>query len=297
MISPAPLQKGDTIAIVSTARAISVEELDFAVSTIEQWGFKVEKGPNLHGRYHQFSGTDEERLHDFQQALDNPDIKAILCARGGYGTVRIIDDINWEKFLNNPKWIAGYSDVSVLLNTLCCFGIKSLHSTMPINFSSNTEESLNSLKNCLQGDLPEYKFKKHPLNVEGDVEGVLIGGNLSMLYSQTGSASSLQTEGCILFLEDLDEYLYHIDRMMHNLRRNNYFKGLKGVVIGGMSDMNDNAVPFGFVAEEIIHHHLKELDIPIAFGFPAGHLNDNRCLIMGNSVRLKVNSSPLLKFL
>ena len=296
MITPPALIPGDTIAIISTARKISREELETAFAEITNRGFKVIFGKNLFEEENQFSGSDTQRAEDLQTCMDNPEVKAILCARGGYGTVRIIDSIDFSRFAKSPKWICGYSDVTVLHNKLSRLGIESLHSTMPINFATNTPEALSSLFDTLSGKSPEYRFDAHPYNKEGVAEGKLIGGNLSMLYSQTGSNTALQTEAAILFIEDLDEYLYHIDRMMYNLRRNGYFEDLAGVIVGGMSDMNDNTVPFGKPAEEIISDHFSEYDFPVCFGFPAGHLADNRTLIAGRKVKLYVSENPSLYF-
>ncbi|WP_417612542.1 S66 peptidase family protein [Owenweeksia hongkongensis] len=296
MITPPALKSGDTIAIISTARKISREELEPAVAEITKRGFKVLFGKNLFEEENQFSGSDTHRTVDMQACMDNPEVKAILCARGGYGTVRIIDKVDFSRFANSPKWICGYSDVTVLHNKLCNLGVESLHSTMPVNFTTNTPEALDSLFDALMGKSPEYHFESHPYNRKGVAEGKLIGGNLSMLYSQTGSNTALQTEGAILFIEDLDEYLYHIDRMMYNLKRNGYFENLAGVIVGGMSDMNDNTIPFGKTAEEIIRDHFAEYDFPICFGFPAGHVADNRSLIMGREVKLNVSENSSLYF-
>lgn len=290
MILPPPLLKGDTIGIVSTARKISPEELRPAINTIAQWGFKVKMAANLHSQHHQFAGTDEQRISDIQTFINDPSIKAILCARGGYGTVRIIDAIDFSAIKKHPKWIAGYSDVTVLHNKLSNIGIASLHSTMPINFATNATEALASLNRALTGQKLCYDIKPHPFNKSGIGEGLVTGGNLSMLYSQTGSPTAIRTNGRILFMEDLDEYLYHIDRMMYNLKRNRYLDAPAGVVIGSMGNMNDNAIPFGSSAEEIIHQHLAGYNYPVCFGFPAGHLPDNRTLIMGQKARLIVQA-------
>ncbi|WP_417589430.1 S66 peptidase family protein [Owenweeksia hongkongensis] len=296
MITPPALKPGETIAIISTARKISREELEPTVAEITKRGFKVLFGKNLFEEENQFSGSDKQRAEDLQACLDNPEVKAILCARGGYGTVRIIDKIDFSRFANSPKWICGYSDVTVLHNKLCNLGVESLHSTMPVNFTTNTPEALDSLFDALMGKSLAYHFASHPYNRKGVAEGKLIGGNLSMLYSQSGSNTALQTKGAILFIEDLDEYLYHIDRMMYNLKRNGYFENLAGVIVGGMSNMNDNTIPFGKTAEEIIRDHFAEYDFPICFGFPAGHVADNRSLIMGREVKLNVSENSSLYF-
>ena len=285
MIIPEKLVVGDKIGIISTARKITIEELNPAIKTLESWGLQVVLGINLFQEDDQFSGTVVQRANDLQSMIDDNSIKAILCARGGYGTVQIIDAIKFTNLKKNSKWIVGYSDVTVLHSHLNNLGIASLHASMPINFESNTNESLLSLKNALFGNLNNVECKAHPLNKFGKIEGDVVGGNLSILYSLLGSSSDIDTIGKILFIEDLDEYLYHVDRMMMNLKRNGIFGNLKGLIIGGMSDMNDNSIPFGKTAEQIILDYTKGYDFPICFGFPVGHLTDNRCLILGiNSI-------------
>lgn len=295
MITPPALQPGDKVGIISTARKISAEELQPALKIIKSWGYKPSLGKHLFAAHHQFAGTDAQRLADLQSFINDPDIKAILCARGGYGTVRIIDQVDFAPLLKHPKWICGYSDVSVLHNKLDRLGIASLHCSMPINFGSNTTEALTSISDVLAGRSITYRLAPHSFNRSGTTEGRLTGGNLSMLYSQLGSPTALDTTGAILFMEDLDEYLYHIDRMMYNLARNNYFSKVAAIIVGGMSDMNDNQVPFGQSAEEIINDHVKNLGIPVCFGFPAGHLKDNRSLIMNRPARLQVGDEVILE--
>tara|TARA_B110000238_G_scaffold195928_1_gene235860 strand:+ start:171 stop:1067 length:897 start_codon:yes stop_codon:yes gene_type:complete len=291
MIIPEKLNIGDKIGIISTARKISTEELNPAIETLESWGFKVILGINLFEEDDQFSGTIEQRTADLQIMIDDNSIKAILCARGGYGTVQIIDGINFNNLKINPKWIVGYSDVTVLHSHLNNLGIASLHASMPINFVSNTNDSLKSLKNALLGNLNSAKCKAHPLNKFGKIEGDIVGGNLSILYSLSGSQSDINTAGKILFIEDLDEYLYHVDRMMMNLKRSRMLGKLKGLIVGGMSNMNDNSISFGKTAEQIILDHTKDYDFPICFGFPAGHLSDNCSLRLGVNSVLEINKN------
>ena len=291
MIIPEKLKIGDKIGIISTARKITMEELNPAIKTLESWGLKVVLGINLFQEDNQFSGTVEQRTADLQSMIDDNSIKAILCARGGYGTVQIIDAINFTNLKKNSKWIVGYSDVSVLHSHLNNLGIASLHATMPINFESNTKESLSSLKNSLFGNLNSIECKAHPLNKFGKIEGDIVGGNLSILYSLLGSQSDIDTTDKILFIEDLDEYLYHIDRMMMNLKRNGMLVNLKGLIVGGMSDMNDNSIAFGKTAEQIILEYTKDYDFPICFGFPSGHLADNRCLRLGIHSLLEISEN------
>ena len=294
MIFPEKLKIGDKIGIISPARKITLNELDLAIKTIESWELKVELGSNLFEVDNQFSGTIEQRSTDLQTMIDDDSIKAILCARGGYGTVQIIDNIDFSKLKNNPKWIVGYSDVTVLHSHLNKLGIASLHATMPINFKTNAKESLASLKNGLFGNENNILCGPHPFNKFGKVEAEVVGGNLSILYSLLGSNSDVDTDGKILFIEDLDEYLYHIDRMMMNLKRNGKFTKLKGLVVGGMSDMNDNTIPFGKTAEEIILEYIKEFDFPVCFNFPAGHLDDNRTLVFGKECTLEINENGVI---
>jgi muramoyltetrapeptide carboxypeptidase len=258
---------------------------------LESWGLKVVLGANLFSTDNQFSGTIQQRSDDLQSMIDNDTIKAILCARGGYGTVQIIDNIDFSKLKNNPKWIIGYSDITVLHSYLNNLGIASLHASMPINFETNTNESLTSLKNSLFGIEKSIECKVHPFNRFGKIKAEIVGGNLSILYSLLGSDSDIDTDDKILFIEDLDEYLYHIDRMLMNLKRNGKFAKLKGLIVGGMSDMNDNDTPYGKTAEEIISEHTKGYDFPICFGFPTGHLEDNRTIRFGLTSVLEITEN------
>tara|TARA_B100000767_G_scaffold92552_1_gene88980 strand:- start:746 stop:1642 length:897 start_codon:yes stop_codon:yes gene_type:complete len=296
MIIPKKLMLGDKIGIISSARKITKEELSPAIKTIESWGFKVVFGKNLFEEDDQFSGTIKQRTVDLQMMIDDNSIKAILCARGGYGTVQIIDHINFTNLKINPKWIIGYSDITVLHCHLNNLGIASLHASMPINFEFNTKMSLLSLKNSLFGNPKIVETKAHPLNKYGKIEGDIVGGNLSILYSLSGSQSDINTAGKILFIEDLDEYLYHIDRMMINLKRSGMLEKLKGLIVGGMSHMNDNDISFGKTAEQIILDCTKEYDFPICFGFPAGHISDNRCIRFGINSVLEINKNGVILF-
>ena len=299
---PPPLNQGDKIGIVATARKITTSECAHAYEMLKSWGLKPVWGKTISPKkfsadstnnpaeYHQFAGKDKFRATDFQQMLDDPDIKAILCARGGYGTVRIIDDLDFIAFCQDPKWIIGYSDITVLHSHIQQnFGIATLHATMPINFEESSIEALKSLRKVLFGKRLRYSFEAHLLNRQGKAEGILTGGNLSVLYSLLGSSSDVDTAGKILFLEDLDEYYYHIDRMMVNLKRGGILTNLAGLVVGGMSKMSDNTIPFGKTVYNIIAEHTAGFDYPVAYGFPAGHFDDNRALVMGAKVVLKVD--------
>ena len=296
LIQPTFLQKNDTVAIVSTARKITLEEIQPAIDLLKKWDLNVEIGKTIDLEENQFAGSDTERVNDFQKMLDNPKIKAIWCARGGYGTVRIIDKLDFREFQKNPKWIAGYSDVTVLHSHIHNLGFQTLHATMPLDIAKNTNEALDTLKKCLFEDSISYKINSSEENRNGKAQGVLVGGNLSMIYSLLGSETSINADGKILFIEDLDEYRYHIDRMLMNLKRNNYFENLKGLIVGGMTDMHDNKIPFGKNAKEIILDIVSEYDFPVVFDFPAGHLKDNRALVFGRNVELEVgkNNTHLL---
>ena len=290
MITPPFLQKGDTVAIVSTARKNIDDNLKPTIDLLEGWGLKVKIGKTIGLDYYQLAGTDEQRTADFQEQMDNPNIKAIWCVRGGYGTVKIIDKLDFTKFKKQPKWIIGFSDVTVLHSHLNRMGIESLHATMPVAISRATDEAKNSLCAALFNDKLEYTLDCDALNHLGKAKGELVGGNLSILYSLLGSESAVDCNGKILFIEDLDEYLYHVDRMMVNLKRNGCLQNLKGIIVGAMTEMKDNEIPWGRNALEIIEDTVKGLNIPIIYNFPAGHIRDNRTLIFGRQVSMEVNA-------
>ena len=304
MITPNTLQKGDTIAIVSTARKLKKEELRPALKILESWGLKAVLGKTIGAEENQFAGNEELRAEDFQQMLDNPKIKAIWCARGGYGTVKMIDMLDFSAFQKNPKWIIGYSDVTVLHSHIHNLGIETLHAQMCLDIENKTEEARESIRKVLFEQEYSIAFnvntynktfqQKHQLS---SIQSKIVGGNLSVFYSLCGSSSAINTDGKILFIEDLDEYLYHIDRMMMNLKRNGVFKNLKALIVGGMTDMNDNRIPFGKTAEEIILDAVKDYNYPVFFNFPAGHIKDNQALIFGREVKLiSENDQVILNF-
>lgn len=300
MITPPHLKTGDKVAIIATARKVSYAEMEPAIAQLKAWGLKVLTGNYLTAESNQFAGTDQERTADFQQMLDDADVKAIFCARGGYGSVRIIDRLDFTHFVVSPKWIVGYSDITVFhAHINRNFGIETLHGTMPINFPPDGREtpSTESLRKALFGEDIQYRFASHPLNRMGNASGEVMGGNLSMLYSLSGSISDADTEGKILFIEDVDEYLYHIDRMMMNLKRAGKLSHLAGLVVGGLSGMNDNTIPYGFTAEQIIADAVAEYDYPVSFNFPAGHQDNNFSLIMGRQAVLSVADETSLSFL
>jgi muramoyltetrapeptide carboxypeptidase len=291
MITPPPLKQGDKIGIMAPARKITSAELVAAIKIIRDRGFEVELGKTINAADNQFAGTDGLRTSDFQYMLDNEDIKAVIFARGGYGCLRIIDGLNFDKFIEKPKWLAGYSDICVIHSHInSVLAIQSLHSTMPINFIDNTDESLTSLFNVLLGKTQFYKFPYQGLNSLGSTKAEIVGGNLSVLYSLLGSKSFPDLNNKILFFEDLDEYLYHIDRMMTALVRAGKLSRLSGLLVGGMTKMNDNDIPFGKNAEEIIKDAVADFKYPIAFGFPAGHIDDNRAIVLGGKYEFLVGT-------
>ena len=294
MIRPNYLQKGDTVAIVSTARKVFEKELIPALVILKNWKLNVVIGTSIEAEEHQFAGNDNLRASDFQEMLDNPKIKAIWCARGGYGTIRMIDLLDFSNFKNNPKWIIGYSDVTVLHSHLHQLGFETLHAQMPVSIETKTAACVQSLKSSLFGKNTNITIPYEVSNVMGNAKGVLVGGNLSMLYSLCGSSSSISTKGKILFIEDLDEYLYHIDRMLQNLKRNGMLDQLEGLIIGGMTKMNDNDIPFGQSAEEIILSICDDYNYPIVFNFPAGHVKDNRALILGRKAELIISKTETI---
>lgn len=299
MTTPPYLKKGDRIAIVSPARKITPAEVEPAIRMFRAWGLDVVEGEHLYASWSQFAGSDDQRKADFQRMLDDDSIRAIVCSRGGYGTVRIIDQLDFTGFVNNPKWIVGYSDVTVLHSHIHRhFGIETLHAIMPVNFKDKCDgnPSINTLKKVLFGKEIRYSFPVSPHDRKGSGKGQLVGGNLSILYSLTNTNSDISTHGKILFLEDLDEYLYHIDRMMMNLRRSGKLEGLAGLIVGGMTQMHDNEVPYDKTANGIIAEAVEDYLYPVCYDFPAGHLDDNRALILGREVTFTVGEEVWIKF-
>lgn len=284
------LKTGDTIALAAPSR--KVVSLDFAPleNHLVEIGFKVVHAGNLCLADNQFAGTDAERISAMNQLFSNPEVKAVIAVRGGYGAARIVDQLKWNALLQHPKWLCGFSDFTVLLNhQYACNGLPALHSDMAVHFGQNGyEDNFSSLLDALMGKSISISVSKHPFNRQGNAKGILVGGNLSVLYSMLGSVSLPDMHGKILFLEDLDEYLYHIDRMMLGLKRAGVFENLGGVVVGSMSEMHDNEIPFGKDAETIIRDQLNEYDFPIIFGFPAGHTELNRAFFVGAETEIAV---------
>jgi muramoyltetrapeptide carboxypeptidase len=285
---PPYLTKGDTVGILATARKVDLAPLQPAIALLKSWGLNVVIGKTIGLSDNQLAGADWQRATDFQEMLDNPKIKAIWCAKGGYGTVRMIDRLDFTKFKKKPKWFIGFSDATVMHSQINNFDIATLHALVGISVGRATPAAVESFRKALFGEKLSYALPAHKYNHEGKTTGELIGGNLSVLYSIVGSKSEADYKGKIIFIEDLDEYLYHIDRMMMNLERNDYFKNVKGIIIGGMTKMRDNDIPWGHDALDIIQDITKEYKIPICFNFPAGHIQDNRALVMGKQITLDV---------
>lgn len=289
-IIPPFLKKGSTIGIAATARKVTFAEIEPSIALFQTWGLQVKLSSTLFCEHKQFAGTDEERAKGLQELLDDSEIDAIIIARGGYGNVRMIDLVNFTSFKQNPKWLIGFSDITVLQSAILSqTNFASLHAPMAFSFQPERfdEESAESLRKALFGEGISISLTSHYMNTfpENSVlKGELFGGNLSVIYSLLGSETLPDSNGRILFIEDLDEYLYHIDRMMVGLKRAKFFNGLQAVLVGDMSDMKDNAIPFGKNALEIIHEHIIDLGIPLVFGLPCGHEKRNLCLAFGTEI-------------
>jgi len=290
---PPYLNPGDRVGIAAPARWVDKDDMDFFLKALGNEEWEAMTG-SIYRRHHQYSGSDKGRLEDLQAMLDNPEIKAVFCARGGYGTGKLLAGLDLNTFARYPKWIAGFSDITALHSCIMMkLGTAVLHSAMPYTLRDSTDNQdpgLMSLFAALRGETPVYDIPPEDLNRTGRGQGVLLGGNLSVLYSLTGTAFQLPTNGAILFLEDVDEYLYHIDRMMLNLQLAGMLENLNGLVIGGMTDMHDNEIPFGKTAYEIIREAVEPYGFPVCFGFPAGHQSPNMALILGREVYLDVDA-------
>ncbi|MFL5742621.1 MAG: LD-carboxypeptidase [Flavisolibacter sp.] len=291
---PPYLKKGDTIGIVAPAGFMPIEKMQTCIETLDAWGYTVKLGTTTHSNSdNYFSGTDEERLQDLQQVMDDPSINAVLCARGGYGLSRIIDKISFKKFRKHPKWLIGFSDVTVLhAHIFSRFEIASLHAPMAAAFNDGGADSpyIRSLKNALEGGKSSYECGAHPFNKNGEAKGRLVGGNLSLLVHLLGTRSELDTKNKILFLEDVGEYLYNVDRMLVQLKRSEKLKGLAGLIIGGFTDGKDTERPFGKTVYEIIQEHVCEYKYPVSFGFPVSHGPENYALKIGVNYSLQVRA-------
>ena len=292
LTTPAYLQKGDMIAIVAPAGILKNRKhvIDKAKKLAESWGLKVVIGKHVFTQANHFAGTDEQRCQDFQEALDNPKVKAIWSARGGYGSVRILDQLDFSKFKENPKWIIGYSDITAFHNHIHNLGVETLHAMMGTSMQDDPvdiAETIETFRKALFGEQLKYTIKSSKENRKGNAEGVLVGGNIAILASMLGSDSQLNTDGKILFIEEIGEYKYAIDRMLQSLKRAGYFNKVKGIIVGDMTKIRKNTTPWGSSIEQLILDIVPN-EIPVLFGFPAGHEPDNRALIMGRTVKLSV---------
>jgi muramoyltetrapeptide carboxypeptidase len=293
VIYPQSLQPGDMIGVVCPAGYMPLEKTDQAVKTLQEWGFRVRLGRTVGHQHHYFSGTDAERKDDLQAMLDDPEIKAILCGRGGYGTGRIIDQLDFSVFLQQPKWIIGFSDITILhAHLLAKYNIASLHAPMANAFNDGGSEGpyVLSLRDMLTGKDSMYVVGGHPFNRPGKATGTLVGGNLALVAHLIGTPSEVDTQGAILFLEDVGEYIYNIDRMMYQLKRAGKLEGLTGLIFGGFTDTKDTAIPFGQTIEEVLQEHVKEYDFPVCFHFPVSHDTPNYALISGGTYRMDIDA-------
>ena len=293
-IAPPFLKLGDTVAIVAPSGVLKhrTADIERAKKVLHSWGLEVVVGKHVFKEYHHFAGTDTERCEDLQNALDNPAIKAIWCARGGYGTVRILDQLDYTRFKQHPKWLIGYSDITALHSQIHNLGYQTLHAIMCVSIPENIaeiKESIKTLKNAIFGKAEIYTLKGSQYNQEGEVSGMLVGGNLTLLHTMLGSKTSIDTTNKILFIEEIGEYKYHIDRMLQSLKRAGYFNHCKGVLIGDMSKLRKNTTLWGSSIEQLIIDALAPYNLPIAFNMPAGHEKDNRTLILGREIHLKVS--------
>jgi len=296
--TPPYLKSGDTIGLVCPAGYMPIEKVQSCISTLQKWGYHVSTGNTVgSSSENYFSGTDEERLDDLQQMMDDDGVHAILCARGGYGLTRILDKINFKKFKEHPKWIIGFSDVTILHSHIYSnYGISTIHAPMAGAFNDPEPENkfLVSLHKVLEGRKISYQTDVHPFNRKGEAVGELVGGNLAMLAHAIGTDSDIKTKGKILFIEDVGEYLYNIDRMMYQLKRADKFKKLGGLIVGGFTDIKDTDRPFGKTAEEIIREAVNDYDFPVCFGFPVSHEKENYALKIGVGYKLRVGKAKVM---
>ncbi len=290
MNTPSYLKKGDKVALIAPAAKITRDYINNAVKLLNEWGLEVVIGKNILNANNYYAATDKLRADDLQHALDDPEIKAIICARGGYGTIRTMNKIVPGKFAQYPKWVVGFSDITVLHNYLQnTVNTESIHGTMPVQFEKNDKHTLDSLKNALFGEKIYYRFATNSKSLLGNTSGILTGGNLSVIYSLSGTPWDIDTNNKILFIEDVDEYLYHIDRIMMNLSSRGKLKNIKGLIVGAMNMMKEGKTPYGISVEDIILEHLKPLSVPVAFDFPAGHGVKNHAFYLGRNIQLNID--------
>ncbi|WP_316807341.1 LD-carboxypeptidase [Pedobacter agri] len=290
---PPYLKKGDKIAIVCPAKKLP-KPIDHAISILESWGLEVVIGESVYASHHQFAGTDQLRTRDIQRFLDDASIRAIICGRGGYGAIRIIDELDFTAFHQHPKWFIGFSDVTVLLSHIIAqTQTQCLHAQMPYTFDESTEEALSSLKNSLFGAPQTYNYTSEFTNQEGVASGVLIGGNLTLLAMVQGSVSEMDFDNKILFLEDVGEQEFSIDRMMRMLKRAGKLKHLKGLIIGAFNEIDEEKISFGQTADQVIWEVVKDYGYPVCFNFPTGHIDNNLSMILGAEVELIVEKNKV----
>lgn len=291
---PPYLKAGDTIAIIAPSGVLKnrSKEIEQAKELLKDWGLIAVVGKHVFNQANHFAGTDDERCEDLQKALDDPKIKAIWCARGGYGAVRILDKLDFSKFRTNPKWVIGYSDITALHNQIHNEGAESIHAMMCTSLQDDLteiEETVSTFKDAIFGKTLSYTIKGSEYNRTGKATGELVGGNLTMLHTMLGSKTSIDVSGKILFIEEIGEYKYHIDRMLQSLKRAGYFDNCKGVIVGNMTKLRKNTTLWGTSVEQLVLDALANYDFPIAFNMPAGHEKDNRAMILGRTVELTVN--------
>ncbi len=268
--------------------------MDDAIALLQSWGLEVVLGETVYASYHQFAGDDDLRARDLQRFVDDDSVKAIIAARGGYGTVRIIDRVDFSRFAMHPKWMIGFSDITVLHTHLYAnYGVQTIHGQMPVNIPDASKYSLDTLRKALFGEDFGYSLPSHPLNRNGEATGILAGGNLSLLVAVSGSVSDYNYAGKILFIEDVGEYLYSVDRMFRTLDRAGKLKDLAGLMVGGFTELKDNDIPFGQTVPEIVMEIVKKYNFPVCFDFPAGHIPDNHSLILGRALTLSVNEKQV----
>ena len=287
------LHQGSKVAIAAPARKVTPDQMQFAINWLNEKGFVPVYDDSLYAIEHIFAGNDEFRANVIQKYLDDDSIDAIWFARAGYGCIRIIDKLDFTYFLKHPKWIVGFSDATVFHGKLSRLGCPTLHASMPFFLENKTKDALQSLYDALTGNTLHYVIPEHPLNRKGEAEGEIVGGNLSVLYSMMGSNSFPETDGKILFIEEVDEYIYHVDRMMHALKRAGKLAHLKALVVGGLTQIHDNSDPFGMSVEEVIADAVKDYDYPVCFSFPAGHFSDNRAVVLGRKAKIEITSLSL----
>jgi len=297
MIFPEYLNKGDRIRIVAPAGKVSKEKVLPGIELLQDVGYEVIIGKHVFDRHFQYAGNDQQRVYDFQEAINDPQTKAIVCARGGYGSVRTIEKLDFSPLLKNPKWLVGFSDITVFHAVLNKLGLASIHGAMPAFFLENKKptKSFHSLMEVLSSGNSEIVLDSHSLNSNGNCSGELVGGNLSLLYSLQGTPWQLDTKGKILLIEDLSEYLYHLDRMMQNLKLSGQLSDLAGLVVGAFTEMQDNESPYGKSAYEIIHEAVEGCQFPVCYDFPSGHIAKNLSVVFGANYQLEVGKSCSLK--